>query len=118
MATAPRGLSEKIIVVEITATGAIPDSVIISKSRKQEVEWRSKKAHIVRFPAAKCPFTESEFLVPANSGIRSGPAKEQAETCDTCSHHPAPSHVKGHHAYNIHESKGPVVVDPQIIILD
>ncbi len=117
MATVPRGVSEKIIIVEITPNGTIPDYVAISKSRKEEVEWHSQRASIVRFPAAKSPFKKSEFFVPTGGSVRSGVANSEADVCDTCAHHQGPNHAKGHHPYEIHEHKGPVVLDPQIIIL-
>lgn len=116
MATVPRPALGKIIHVQIRGTQVIPTHVPIRKSRGEEVEWHSDTARSIKF--AKSPFSKDEFHVAANGSVRSGPAKKEAETCPDCTQTPATNHPKGHHDYDIVELKGPVVVDPQIIILD
>ena len=116
MATVPREAIGKILHIQIRGTQVIPDHVPIRKSRGEEVEWHSDTARIIRF--AKSPFSKVEFRVPANGSVRSGPPKKEAETCPDCAQTPATNHAKGHHDYDVLEMKGPVVVDPQIIILD
>ncbi len=116
MATAPRETLGQVVRIQLRGTEAIPQHVAIRKSTGQEVEWYSDTARIIRF--AKSPFKKSEFHVPANGSVRSGPAKREADTCAHCAQTPATNHPKGHHVYDVIEPKGPVVVDPQIIILD
>lgn len=104
-----------LITVEVTATGAIPDQLELSKLKKHEVVWHAKEALVIRFPG-RSPFAKSEFYIPAGGSVASGPILKEALHCKQCPHPLPPAHKDGHYKYTISRPTGPVLVDPQIII--
>jgi hypothetical protein len=79
-------------------------TVYLSKDNKEEVEWFSRdEAFTVKFP--RTPFKDSEFHVPKNGSVGSGPidvdVEEEAE--------------KNRYPYSIIDANE-VTVDPDVII--
>jgi len=80
------------------------DSIPISKSREEEVEWYSRddEAFSIVFDKGKSPFQSEQFHIPHGGSVCSGPA------------------VKGvldkSYKYTVLDSNGGMVVDPQVVI--
>lgn len=102
MATAPVPVKGKIERVEVKCNPDHVDkeTVELSKSAGDQVAWHSVEHRIITFNGMS-PFRESEFEIQPNATVLSGPIEVQAN---------------GSYKYTIHKPKGPVGVDPEIII--
>jgi len=99
--------------VRIQLPNANPDAVEISKLTKQEVQWDSDTACIVKFLDGS-PFADMEFHVPALGSVCSGPALPGAKVCKK----PGCTVIThdGHYKYTITDTTGKVLADPQVVI--
>jgi len=99
--------------VRIQLPNANPDAVEISKLWKQEVQWDSDTACIVKFLSGS-PFAETEFHVPAQGSVCSGPPLLAAKVCKK----PGCTVIThdGHYKYTITDITGKVLADPQVVI--
>ncbi len=99
--------------VRIQLPNANPDAVEISKLTKQEVQWDSDAACIVKFLNGS-PFAETVFHVPAQGSVCSGPAVKEAKLCRK----PGCTVIThdGHYKYTITDAAGTVLADPQVVI--
>ena len=99
--------------VRIQLPNANPDAAEVSKFDKQEVQWDSDTACIVKFLNGS-PFAEREFHVPVQGSVCSGPAVLAAKVCKK----PGCTVIThdGHYKYTITDTNGKVLADPQVVI--
>lgn len=81
----------------------IAQDVVVSKTRKEQVEWFGAvdQPYTVRFPN-ESPFHDREFHIPIAGSVCSGPVHEKTK-------------IDEKYKYEIWQN-GVMVVDPQIII--
>ncbi len=81
-----------------------PDSIELSKSRKDEAEWFSDddETYTVVFEEGKSPFASTRFVVPKGGSV--------------CSGTPVLGEVNRPYKYSVFDGNNQLVVDPQIII--
>jgi len=111
-----------IVKIDVANRKVDYDSVLLSKSHGDEMEWTSSEAVTVHFLDADpsvpgyngSPFMRGAFHVPKNGLVSSGPIRAMAAICERCNSQATTDHH--HYKYEIMDSNNKVILDPEVII--
>ncbi len=111
-----------IVKIDVANRKVDYDSVLLSKSHGDEMEWSCNEAVTVHFLDADAsvpgyngtPFAKGAFHVPKNGWANSGAIRPAAAICERCNSQATTDHH--HYKYEILDSNNKVILDPEVII--